>query len=115
MGGRLGPMAYGIVPFAIDFRLSAYGGVQNRVTLGPAAPGHSLQGVLGRAFGCQVATACKGSLVEPLGAKWPPKAAKEDPKADTERQHRPQERPKTANMRPKTANIGPKSGPRPPT
>ena len=27
----------------------------------------------------------KGSLVEPLGAKWPPKAAKEDPKADTER------------------------------
>ena len=38
-------------------------------------------------------TRCKGSLVEPLGAKWPPKAAKEDPKADTER-------PKVAKVRP---------------
>ena len=27
----------------------------------------------------------QGSLIEPLGAKWPLKAAKEDPKADTER------------------------------
>ena len=27
----------------------------------------------------------KGSLVEPLGAKWRPKGAKDDPKADTER------------------------------
>ena len=24
-------------------------------------------------------------MIEPLGAKWPPKAAKEDPKVDTER------------------------------
>ena len=33
---------------------------------------------------CPVATR-QGSLVEPLGAKWPPRAAKEDPKAYTAR------------------------------
>ena len=44
--------------------------------------------------------ACKGSLVEPLGAKWPPKAAKEEPKADTER-------PKVANARPDVDHKAP--------
>ena len=44
----------------------------------------------------------KGSLVEPLGAKWPPKAAKEDPKADTERH-------KVAKARPDVDHKAPSS------
>ena len=44
----------------------------------------------------------QGSLVEPLGAKWPPKAAKEDPKADTER-------PKVAEVRPDVDHKAPSS------
>ena len=80
-------MAYGIWPFAIEIWLFAYVlGLQNRVTLPPPAPGQSLQ----------------GSLVEPLGAKWPPKAAKEDPKADTER-------PKVAKARPDVDHKAPSS------
>ena len=46
--------------------------------------------------------ACKGSLVDPFGAKWPPKAAKEDPKADTER-------PKVAKARPDVGHKAPSS------
>ena len=47
-------------------------------------------------------TAWKGSLVEPLGAKWRPKAAKEDPKADTDR-------PKVAKVRPDVDHKAPSS------
>ena len=43
---------------------------------------------------------CQGSIMEPLGAKWPPKAAKEDPKADTER-------PKVAKARPDVDHKAP--------
>ena len=46
--------------------------------------------------------ACMGSLIEPLGAKWPPKAAKEDPKADTER-------PKVAKARTDVDHKAPSS------
>ena len=45
-------------------------------------------------------TAWKGSLVKPLGAKWPPKGAKEDPEADTER-------PKVAKARPDVDHKAP--------
>ena len=41
-------------------------------------------------------------MIEPLGAKWPPKAAKEDPKADTER-------PKVAKARPDVDRKAPSS------
>ena len=50
----------------------------------------------------RAATPWKGYLVEPLGAKWPPKAAKEDPKADTER-------PKVAKTRPDVDRKAPSS------
>ena len=46
--------------------------------------------------------ACKRSLVEPLGAKWPPKVAKEDPKADTEC-------PKVAEVRPDVDHKAPRT------
>ena len=64
-------MAYGIWPLAVDFSLSAKHIWGSRIEL-PEAGSHP-------------ARAWQGSVVEPLGAKWPPKAAKEDPKADTER------------------------------
>ena len=80
-------MAYGIWPWAVDFRLSASGfRAQNRVSRSVPAPGREVE----------------GSLVEPLGAKWPPKAAKEDPKADTER-------PKVAKARPDVDHKAPSS------
>ena len=46
----------------------------------------------------------KGSLVEPLGAKWPPKAAKEDPKADTWRPKVAKGRPDVTHRAPSTEN-----------
>ena len=61
-------------------------GPQNRVTRTPPARGRGV----------------KGYLVEPLGAKWPPKADKEDPKADTER-------PKVAKARPDIDHKAPSS------
>ena len=47
--------------------------------------------------------AWKGSLVEPLGAKWPLKTAKEDPKGDTAR-------PKVSKTRPHVYHKAPSSG-----
>ena len=41
-------------------------------------------------------------MIEPLGAKWPPKAAKEDPKADIERS-------KVAKARPEIDHKAPSS------
>ena len=45
---------------------------------------------------------CQGSIMEPLGAKWPPKAAKEDPKADTERLKVAKVRPDVDHKAPRT-------------
>ena len=53
------------------------------------------------ASSCPIASR-QGYLIEPLGAKWPPKAAKEDPKADTER-------PKVAKARPDVDHKAPSS------
>ena len=41
-------------------------------------------------------------MVEPLGAKWPPKAAKEDPAADTERRKVAKARPDVDHKAPST-------------
>ena len=46
--------------------------------------------------------AWKGSLAEPLGAKWRAKAAKEDPKADTERAKVAKVRPDVDHKAPST-------------
>ena len=83
---RTKPMAYGIGHLAIDFWLSAKYIWGSRIELPEASS-------------CPV-VACKGSLVEPLGAKWRPKAAKEDPKADTER-------PKVTKVRPTVDHKAP--------
>ena len=73
---------------AVDFWLLAKNIWESRIELPEASS-------------CPV-VACKGSLVEPLGAKWRPKAAKEDPKADTER-------PKVAKVRPDVDHKAPSS------
>ena len=77
---RCKPTAYGIWPLAVDFWLSAkhFGGPESSYPV----------------------VRWKGSMTEPLGAKWPPKAAKEDPKADTER-------PKVAKVRPDVDHKAP--------
>ena len=84
--------AYGLWHLALGHRLSAVG-IElwgSRTEL----PGASLHPVMG----------CKGSLVEPLGAKWPPKAAKEEPKANTERPKVAKARPDATTRRPATKN-----------
>ena len=85
-------MAYGIWPLAVDFRLSAKGIRLSAKGIWPLAVGFRLSGkhIWGSrtelvASSLHPPARWKGSLVEPLGAKWPPKAAKEDPKADIER------------------------------
>ena len=44
----------------------------------------------------------KGSMIEPLGAKWPPKAAKEEPKDDIERPKVNKERNQVDHKAPNT-------------
>ena len=83
-------MAYGIWPLAVDFWLSAKHIWGSRIELTEA----SLHAV----------TAWKGSLVEPLGAKWRAKAAKEDPKADTWRPKVAKGRPGVTHRAPSTEN-----------
>ena len=74
------PSKFGCLPNAI--------GLQNRVTLTFAA----------------LAPCLEGSLVEPVGAEWPPKAAKEDPKADTWRPKVAKGRPDVTHRAPSTEN-----------
>ena len=87
MAYGLGPMAYGIWPLPIDWRLvdRALGAPKPSYPHQPCARSHPI-------------APCKGSLFEPFGADWAPKAAKVRTKVA-------KVHPKVAKVRPKVAKV----------